>query len=112
MAKKVAIIGAGLTGLSAGIVLAQHGIESEIFEKALWAGGVCTAWTRKGYTFDGCIHWMVGTKENEPMRKMYESVHALEPNTAIYHMESMILTIDKVEYHIPLTLPEFEAVSY
>jgi phytoene desaturase len=109
MAKKVAIIGAGLTGLSAGIVLAQHGIESEIFEKAPWAGGVCTAWTRKGYTFDGCIHWMVGTKENEPMRKMYESVHALEPNTDIYHMESMILTIDKVEYHIPLTLPEFEA---
>ncbi len=24
-------------------------------------GGVCTAWKRGGYTFDGCIHWLMGS---------------------------------------------------
>ena len=25
-------------------------------------GGLCTSWKRKGYTFDGCIHWLVGSR--------------------------------------------------
>ncbi|HRV27157.1 MAG TPA: NAD(P)-binding protein [Spirochaetia bacterium] len=39
MAKKVNIIGAGLTGLSAGIYLQQNGIDTEIFE--LSGGAEC-----------------------------------------------------------------------
>ena len=43
MAKKVNIIGAGLAGLSTGIYLQQNGVDTEIYELAGWAGGVCTA---------------------------------------------------------------------
>jgi phytoene desaturase len=107
MKKKVAIIGAGLTGLSAGIILQKQGIETEIYEKAPWAGGVCTAWTRKGYTFDGCIHWMVGTKESEPVRKLYEKIHALESDTTIFHMDSLIMEFDGATHVIPLDLDQF-----
>ncbi|MDD3947150.1 MAG: NAD(P)-binding protein, partial [Clostridia bacterium] len=42
MDKKVIIIGAGLAGLSAGIYLQQKGVQTEIFELAGWAGGMCT----------------------------------------------------------------------
>ena len=77
MTKKVMIIGAGLAGLSSGIRLQELGIESEIFELAPWAGGMCTAWERGGYRFDGCIHWMVGTLPSEPMYRTYEWAGAL-----------------------------------
>jgi phytoene desaturase len=106
--KKVAIIGAGLTGLSAGIVLQEQGIHTEIFDMAPWPGGVCTAWTRKGYTFDGCIHWMVGTKEKEPMRATYERVHALMPDTEIHHLDSINLDIDGKVHVVPLEIERFK----
>jgi phytoene desaturase len=108
MNKKVAIIGAGLTGLSAGITLEKHGVKTIIYEKAPWAGGVCTAWKRKGYTFDGCIHWMIGTNKREPMRKMYEDVHALEKETSIFHMEKLYIETEDTTYEIPLDITEFK----
>ncbi len=109
MAKKVLIIGAGLTGLSAGIYLQKQGIQTEIFEISGQAGGMCTAWERKGYRFDGCIHWMVGTKPGTPFNDLYREVNALEENTVIYNAESLRTEINGTTYEIPLTLDKFKA---
>lgn len=106
--EKVIIIGAGLTGLSAGIALQKEGIDTEIFEMAPWPGGVCTGWTRLGYTFDGCVHWMVGTKEGGQIRKMYEKVNALKPDSVIYHLDKITLEIDGKVYDIPLEIVSFQ----
>ena len=109
MAKKVLIIGAGLTGLSAGIYLQKQGIQTEIFEISGQAGGMCTAWERKGYRFDGCIHWMVGTKPGTPFNDLYREVNALEEDTVIYNTESLKTEINGITYEIPLTLEKFKA---
>jgi phytoene dehydrogenase-like protein len=61
MNKKVIIIGAGIAGLSAGCYLQMNGYDTEIFELNSLPGGLCTSWSRGGYTFDGCIHWLVGS---------------------------------------------------
>lgn len=61
MSKKVVIIGGGVAGLSAGIYGRLNGYETEIIEMHTIAGGQCTAWERKGYRFDYCLHWLVGT---------------------------------------------------
>lgn len=61
MKKKVVIIGGGVAGLSAGIYAAMNGFETEIVEMNTIAGGQCTAWDRKNYRFDYCLHWLVGT---------------------------------------------------
>lgn len=61
MKKKVNIIGAGIAGLSAGCYLQMNGYETEIFELHNIPGGLCTSWERMGYTFDGCVHWLVGS---------------------------------------------------
>jgi len=61
MKKKVNIIGAGIAGLSTGCYLQMNGYDTEIFELHTAPGGLCTSWDRKGYTFDGCIHWLVGS---------------------------------------------------
>jgi phytoene dehydrogenase-like protein len=61
MRKKVVIIGAGVAGLTAGIYGQKHGYDTEIIEMHTVPGGQCTAWDRKGYRFDFCLHWLVGT---------------------------------------------------
>ncbi len=59
--KKVIIIGGGIAGLSTGCYLQMNGYQTEIMEMGRLPGGLCTAWSRKGYTFNGCIHWLVGS---------------------------------------------------
>jgi phytoene dehydrogenase-like protein len=63
MKKKVIIIGGGVAGLSAGIYAAMNGFDTEILEMHTTAGGQCTAWERKKYRFDYCLHWLVGTSK-------------------------------------------------
>jgi phytoene dehydrogenase-like protein len=108
MTKKVVIIGAGLAGLSAGIYLQKSGVESEIFELADWAGGVCTSWVRQGYRFDGCIHWMVGTKPGTDFNDLYLEVAALQPDTPIHNPESLQIEIKGTMYTIPLRFAQFK----
>lgn len=50
--KKAIIIGAGLGGISAAIMLKVNGIDVEIFEKNEKIGGKLNTITEKGYTFD------------------------------------------------------------
>lgn len=52
MAKKIAIIGAGPGGLTAGMILAKHGFDVEIFEKEPQVGGRNAAIRLGEYTFD------------------------------------------------------------
>lgn len=62
MAKKIVIIGGGVAGLSAGIYAKLNGFDAEIIEMHSITGGQCTAWDRKGFRFDYCLHWLVGTR--------------------------------------------------
>lgn len=61
MNAKVIVVGAGIAGLSAGIYAAQSGFDVTIIEKHTIPGGVCTSWRRKGYLFEGAIHWLAGS---------------------------------------------------
>ncbi len=56
----VTIIGAGIAGLAAGVYAQRAGLRSEIFEMHTQPGGLMTAWTRSGYTFDTCIRSLIG----------------------------------------------------
>lgn len=78
MSKKVIIIGAGIAGLSAGCYARINGFETEIYEMHNIPGGLCTAWSRKGYTFDGCIHWLMGTRPGLSFYKYWNEIGALE----------------------------------
>lgn len=50
--KKVIVIGAGLGGISAAIMLKTYGFDVEIYEKNEKIGGKLNTITEKGYTFD------------------------------------------------------------
>ncbi len=61
MNKKIIIIGGGVAGFSAGIYSRMNGFDTEIIEMHTNTVGQCTAWDRKAYRFDYCLHWLVGT---------------------------------------------------
>jgi phytoene dehydrogenase-like protein len=91
MAKSVLIIGAGIAGLSTGCYAQMNGFQSEIFEMHTVPGGVCTAWKRQGYTFDGCIHHLAGTRPPSELYQIWHDLGAL-PRPMIYPEE--LVTIE------------------
>ncbi len=112
MRKKIIIIGAGLAGLSAGIYLQHEDVETQIFEMAPRAGGVCAAWQRNDYRFDGCIQWMVGTKRDEPIYKLYKEVGALTDDTVIYNTDAIDIESRGVMYNLPLEAEQFRKLLH
>ena len=86
--KDVVIIGAGVSGLAAGIYAEQHGLHAIILEKNPSIGGLCTGWYRKGHYLDGCIHWLTGTKDGCDLNKMWKNVHAFNGGDDIVHLPS------------------------
>lgn len=87
MKKKVIIIGGGVAGLSSGIYGQLNGYDTEILEMHSLPGGQCTAWKRKGYTFDYCIHWLVGTASG-PFHDIWKETGALDEHTQIWDPET------------------------
>jgi phytoene dehydrogenase-like protein len=85
--KSIIIIGAGIAGLSAGCYARMNGYSAQIFELHTQPGGLCTSWSRKGYTFDGCIHWLVGTGENSSFRRIWDELGALQGKQIVDHDE-------------------------
>ena len=69
--KTMIIIGGGFAGLAAGIYGRLNGYKTEIYEMHSQPGGLCTAWKRNGYTFDACIHWLVGSSPESNMNSMW-----------------------------------------
>jgi phytoene dehydrogenase-like protein len=83
--KSVIIIGAGIAGLSAGCYARMNGYRPQIFEMHDKPGGVCTAWKRKGYTIDGCIHWLVGTNPSNSFYPIWRELGALPGQPIVNH---------------------------
>ena len=82
---KVAIIGAGISGLSAGCYLQTKGFETEIFEKHSKPGGLCTSWKVGEYTFDGCLHWLLGSNDSNPFYKLWSRLIDMESVEFVSH---------------------------
>ncbi len=70
----IIIIGAGFAGLGTGIYSRLNGYKTQIYELHDKPGGLCTAWKRKDFTFDGCIHWLVGSSPQSSMHDFWEEV--------------------------------------
>ena len=85
--KTIVIIGAGVSGLSAGINALQQGFHAIILEKNPSVGGLCTGWYRQGHYIDGCIHWLTGTNPKRQLNQMWRNVGALDDDTKIIFLD-------------------------
>ena len=76
--KSIHIIGAGIAGLSAGCYGQMNGYRTHIFEMHDSPGGLCTSWKRKGYTIDGCLNWLVGSRPGASFYRIWEELGAIQ----------------------------------
>ena len=118
--KSIIIIGGGFAGLSAGIYAQLNGYNTQIFEMHDQPGGLCTSWNRKGYTFDGCIHWLVGSSSKSGMHDIWEETGIAQGRKFIDNDEycrfedsagrTLVLytDIDRLEKHLLEFSPEDE----
>ena len=119
--KSIIIIGAGLAGLSAGCYAQMNGYKTRIFEMHTIPGGLCTSWKRKGFTFDGCIHWLMGSRSGI-WHRFYEELGAVKNRPMIDHEEFLHVEgaegktwivysdIDRLEQHMKELAPSDAAV--
>jgi phytoene dehydrogenase-like protein len=117
MGKSIAIIGAGIAGLSAGCYGQMNGYDTQIFELHDKPGGLCTSWKRKGYTFDGCIHWLVGSRPGSSFCRTWQELGAVQDREIVYHDEfaryegpegktfALYTDVDRLERHMLALAP-------
>lgn len=72
--KKVLIVGGGIAGLCSGVYLRRLGFDTEILEMHTISGGLATAWSQGGFTFENCIHWLVGSKDGGQLNASWKEV--------------------------------------
>ncbi|MBE0697321.1 MAG: NAD(P)-binding protein, partial [Anaerolineaceae bacterium] len=123
--KSVIIIGAGIAGLSTGVYAQLNGYQSRIYEMHSLPGGLMTAWKRKGYTIDGCIHWLTGSSKAYPAYyQMWEDIGLIQDrqifNPELFcRMESkdgkvlcLYSDVNRLEAHLLELAPEDKAVIH
>lgn len=93
--KKLVIVGAGIAGLSAGVYAQRSGFETVILEKHIIPGGLSTSWTRKGYLFEGGMHWLTGSSEKLTLNRIWHEVGALKENNPIFYRDPIYTLISK-----------------
>lgn len=89
--KKITIIGAGFSGLSSAIKLANDGYDVTVFEKNSIPGGRASKWEKDGFSFDlgPSWYWMPDVFENffhKFDRKIddYYKLTRLDPSYRVY----------------------------
>ncbi len=122
MRRSIIIVGAGIAGLSAGCYGRMNGYDTHIFELHDKPGGLCTAWQRKDYTIDGCIHWLVGSNPSSDFNRLWRELGALRGMEIIDHEVfirfegtggrtfDLYTDIDRLERHMKELAPADAAV--
>ena len=83
--KSIIIIGAGMAGLCTGIYAQMNGYRTRIFEKHKIPGGLVTAFRRKGFLVDLCVHWIVGTGPGVHLYRYWNEIGLLEGREILQH---------------------------
>lgn len=101
MEKHLIIVGAGIAGLSAGIYARRNGYRTTIFDMHDIPGGLCTAWKRKGYTFDISMHMLTGSV-NGAFHEMWEELGITQKFE--FHFHDHMSTVEGMGNQLRLTI--------
>jgi len=96
----------------------MNGYRTQIFEMHTIPGGLCTSWKRKGYTIDGCMHWLLGSNPGTGFYRIWEELGAVQGRRMVNQEEyirfegeegkvfSVFTNIDRLEQHMKEIAPE------
>jgi len=85
--RKIVIIGGGIAGLCAGVYAQACGYEVEVLEQHTTPGGLATSWRRDRYTFETCIHWLVGSSPDGILHAQWAEVFDIDRLAFVYPEE-------------------------
>jgi len=83
MGKRVVVVGAGIAGLTAAIYARRSGFDVTLIEQHRIAGGMCTSWKRRGYLFEGGVHWLTGSSPETEAYRLWSETGALDDTTPV-----------------------------
>ncbi len=88
MRKSVIIVGAGISGLTAGFYSQLNGFKTTIFEAHKSPGGLCAAWTRDGYNFDVSMQMVMGSHSG-PLNQLWRELGVSQNFRFHYYKEAL-----------------------
>lgn len=115
---KVIVIGAGIAGLCTAVLARRCGYDVEVIEQHGAAGGLATSWRRDGYTFETCLHWLVGCNPDGPLHAQWQQIFDIDKLTFVHpeefvrleseHGESLKIysNVDRLEAELLRHAPE------
>lgn len=81
--EKILIIGGGIAGLCAAVYGLQCGYQVQVVEMHDMAGGLAMSWRRGAYTFETCLHWLVGSKSQGDFHQQWKEVFDIDQLTMV-----------------------------
>lgn len=85
--RRLIVIGGGIAGLCAAVYARRCGYEVELLEQHDKLGGLATSWTRGPYTFETCLHWLLGSSPTSPMYRQWRELFEIDRLRFIYPEE-------------------------
>ena len=67
----------------------MNGIQTEILEASLLPGGLCTAWHRGPYVFDGFLRWLMGAQPPSVFHQIWTELGAIAGRKVFIHEEML-----------------------
>lgn len=94
----------------------MNGFQTQIFEKHDIPGGLCTSWKKGEYTFDGSVHWILGSDKGSGFYAMWSELLDMQAIPFVNHDDRLCLTVEKntnrygsKEFVVYTHLDEFQA---
>ena len=85
--RKLLIIGGGIAGLCAAVYGRRCGYDVEVLEQHDTPGGLATSWRRGAYTFETCLHWLLGSSPSSPMHGQWRELFDIDRLQFVYPEE-------------------------
>jgi phytoene dehydrogenase-like protein len=107
--KKIVIVGGGIAGLCSAVYALKCGYEVEVLEMHDLAGGLAMSWKRGEYTFETCLHWLVGSNPHGEFHELWREVFDIEKLQIVDYDEFVRIESDGGErLHIYTSLERLE----
>jgi len=85
--KRVAVIGAGVSGMTAAIYCLKSGFDVTVYEKHFKSGGLCSGWKRNGYSFEGSVRWINDSAKTDPLYRLWRDTGILEDTLKVFRSD-------------------------
>src|SRR5579871_4034408 len=79
----IVVIGGGIAGLCTAVYALKCGYNVQVLEMHDMAGGLAMSWRRGPYTFETCLHWLVGSRPHADLNAQWREVCEIDKLTFV-----------------------------